>query len=145
MFVEERKAPRQEEKAMATAHKSCGSLCPMCYPLFSSPFYTQAIKWWHLFLFLLDLAWRKIALKNQFGGNDTSPFQASPLRGLVTSSPTCLLFSFVCLDLFCFIFLHFTHMVYGTSQAKGWIGSAAAGQHHSHSNTRSKLHLQPML
>ena len=32
---------------------------------------------------------------------------------------------------------------YGSSQAGGRIGAVAAHLHHSHSNTRSKLHLQP--
>ena len=31
---------------------------------------------------------------------------------------------------------------YGSSQARGQIGAAAAGLRHSHSNTRSELHLQ---
>ena len=33
----------------------------------------------------------------------------------------------------------------GTSQARVWIGAAAAGLHHSHSNVGSELHLQPTL
>ena len=33
--------------------------------------------------------------------------------------------------------------VYGGSQARGLIGTAAAGLHHSHSNTGSKLRLRP--
>ena len=33
---------------------------------------------------------------------------------------------------------------YGSSQAMGQIGAAAAGLCHNHSNTRSKPHLQPM-
>ena len=32
---------------------------------------------------------------------------------------------------------------YRSFQAGGWIGAAAAGLHHSHSNTRSKPHLWP--
>ena len=32
---------------------------------------------------------------------------------------------------------------YGSSQASGEIGATAAGLHHSHSNTGSRLHLQP--
>ena len=32
---------------------------------------------------------------------------------------------------------------YGSSQARGPIGAAAAGLHHSHSNTRSELCLRP--
>ena len=41
-----------------------------------------------------------------------------------------------------FVFLgpHFTAQ--GNSQARGRIGAAAAGLHHSHSNTRSEPHLQ---
>ena len=44
---------------------------------------------------------------------------------------------------FNFIFLLFrtTPGAYESSQAKGSIGAAAAGLHHSHSNTRSELHL----
>ena len=33
-------------------------------------------------------------------------------------------------------------MAYGGSQARGLIGAIAAGLYHSHSNTRSELHLQ---
>ena len=33
---------------------------------------------------------------------------------------------------------------HGGSQARGPIGAVVAGLHHSHSNTRSKLHLQPI-
>ena len=47
---------------------------------------------------------------------------------------------FVC---FCFCFFKAAPMAYGNSQARGRIGTAAAGLHHSHSNARSKLHLQP--
>ena len=36
-------------------------------------------------------------------------------------------------------------VVYTSSQARGQIGAAAASLHHSHSNARSKVHLQPML
>ena len=34
-------------------------------------------------------------------------------------------------------------MARGGSQARGQIGAAAAGLHHSHSNAKSELHLQP--
>ena len=34
-------------------------------------------------------------------------------------------------------------MAHGSSQARGWIRAAAAGLQYSHSNTGSKLHLQP--
>ena len=36
-------------------------------------------------------------------------------------------------------------VAYGSSRARGQIGAAAAGLHHSHSNTGSELHLGPML
>ena len=36
-----------------------------------------------------------------------------------------------------------TPMAYGGSQARGPIGAVATGLHQSHSNTGSKLHLQP--
>ena len=53
--------------------------------------------------------------------------------------------------LFCFFFLLFFQfflfraalVAYGASQARGQIRAAATGLHHSHSNTGSKLHLQP--
>ena len=48
--------------------------------------------------------------------------------------------------LFLFLFLLFraTPTGYGSSQAKGTVGAAAAGLHHSHSNGRPKLlHLRP--
>ena len=35
-------------------------------------------------------------------------------------------------------------VAYGGSQATGQIGAVAAGLQHSHSNVRSKLHLQPI-
>ena len=34
-------------------------------------------------------------------------------------------------------------VAYGSSQARGQIGAAAASLHHSHSNARSELHLRP--
>ena len=50
---------------------------------------------------------------------------------------------FVVLGFFCFLFFRAVRAAYGGSQAKGWVGAAAAGLHHSHSNARSELHLQP--
>ena len=49
-----------------------------------------------------------------------------------------VVFSFVLL-LFCLF--RATPVAYGSSQTRGWIG--VAGLHHSHSNTRSELSLQP--
>ena len=42
---------------------------------------------------------------------------------------------------FFFLFIA-TAVTYGISQATDQIGAAAAGLHHSHSNTRSKPHMQ---
>jgi len=39
---------------------------------------------------------------------------------------------------FCFLLFRAAPMAYGSSQARGLIGAAAAGLHHSHSNTRSE-------
>ena len=36
-----------------------------------------------------------------------------------------------------------TPAAYGSSQGRGRMGAAAASLHHSHSNARTKLHLQP--
>ena len=41
---------------------------------------------------------------------------------------------------FCFLWLH--PAAYRSSQARGQIGAAAAGLHHSHGNARSEPHLQ---
>ena len=46
--------------------------------------------------------------------------------------------------LFFFFFLIVTPEAYVNSQARGLIWTAAAGLHHSHSTSRSKLHLWPM-
>ena len=47
---------------------------------------------------------------------------------------------------FFFFFLLFgaTPAAYGNSQARGRIGAAASGLHHSHSNAESEQHLQLM-
>ena len=48
--------------------------------------------------------------------------------------------------LFCFVFLfRAAPAAYRSSQARGWIGAAPAGLHHSHSNAgfESSLHLHP--
>ena len=42
-----------------------------------------------------------------------------------------------------FFFFRAASVVYGSSQARGQIGTAAASLHHSHSNRGSELHLQP--
>ena len=42
-----------------------------------------------------------------------------------------------------FVFSRAEPVTYGGSQARGLVGAVAAGLHHSHSNARSELHLQP--
>ena len=42
---------------------------------------------------------------------------------------------------FFFLLFRAAPTIYGSSQARGQIGAAAAGLHHSHSNTRSEPHL----
>ena len=48
-------------------------------------------------------------------------------------------FLFFCL----FSFFRASPTAYGVSQARGLIGAVAAGLHYRHSNSRSKLYLQP--
>ena len=58
-------------------------------------------------------------------------------EGLLTLSDTVLLFFLIC-----FLLLRATPAAYGDSQARGPIGATTAGLHHSHSNIRSKPHVQ---
>ena len=46
--------------------------------------------------------------------------------------------------LFRFCLLGAVPRAYGSSQARGWIKATAASLHYSHSNARSKPHLQPI-
>ena len=50
------------------------------------------------------------------------------------------------LIIYLFYFCHFraAPVAYGSSQAKGGIGAAAAGLHHNPSNAASELHLRPI-
>ena len=50
---------------------------------------------------------------------------------------------FVCLFV-CFCLFRATPVIYSSSWARDQIRTAAASLHHSHSNARSELHLQPM-
>ena len=45
--------------------------------------------------------------------------------------------------MFVFFFLRAAPVAHGHSQARGHIGAAAAGLHHSPSNARSEPHLRP--
>ena len=47
------------------------------------------------------------------------------------------------LSFFFWVIFRAVPTAYGGSQARGQIGDVAAGLHHSHSPTRSELHLQP--
>ena len=71
--------------------------------------------------------------------------------------PFCIPFAFSkhlsCFLFVCFLFLlllFFSFLfraapaAYGSSQARGQVRAAAASLYYSHSNVRSKLHLQPM-
>ena len=51
-----------------------------------------------------------------------------------------------CISTFIYIFFHFraAHVAYGSSRVRGWIGAAAAGLRHSHSNTRCEPYLWPI-
>ena len=53
--------------------------------------------------------------------------------------------TFINLEAFFFFPFPFRGETYGISQARGQIGAAAEGLHHSHSLAGSKPHLQPML
>ena len=48
-----------------------------------------------------------------------------------------------CKNFVCFLLFRAAPIAYGSSQARGGIGAIAAGLCHSHSNKRSKPHLQP--
>ena len=56
-----------------------------------------------------------------------------------------LFFTVVCMVLFCFVLflIRTAFAAYGGSQARGHVRAIAAGLHHSHSNTGSRLHLRP--
>ena len=56
-------------------------------------------------------------------------------------------YSNIILSLLKFIYFFFkaAPAAYGSSQARGQIGAAAASLHHSHGNTRFEPHLQPKL
>ena len=59
-------------------------------------------------------------------------------------NPTKFSFNlFYLIFLFSFLLFRAIHVGYGSPQASGQIGAAAASLHHSHSNLRSEPHLQP--
>ena len=56
----------------------------------------------------------------------------------------CKYILFALIFFFFFFFFRATCVAFGSSKARDRIRTAAAGLHHRHSNTRSKLHLWPM-
>ena len=66
---------------------------------------------------------------------------AKCLGNAASSSPVKTQTMFWCFVLFCLF--RATPVAYGGSQARGLIRATAAPLHHSHSNARSELHLQP--
>ena len=71
------------------------------------------------------------------GSSDTQDPLSLHLQLYSRALPLCFVFGFVC-------FFQAVPVAYGSSQARGHIGTAAAGLHHSRSNIGSKLHLHPM-
>ena len=58
---------------------------------------------------------------------------------------SCIWWAYFELDLYLFIyFIVAPQTACGSSQARGQVRAAAAGLYHSHSNTRSQLHLRPI-
>ena len=78
----------------------------------------------------LLLSWRK-------GGENS--IESSHLREVFSY---LFLNFYLFINLFLFCLFRAIPMAYGSSQARGWIGTAAAGLHHSHSNARSKPQLR---
>ena len=72
-----------------------------------------------------------------------SQFNMKQERNVKELILTCLLVKIFFFYLFFFAFFRAAPKAYGGSQPRGQIGATAAGLHHSHSNTRSKPHLQP--
>ena len=60
------------------------------------------------------------------------------------SGSSLFLFLFLFLSVCLFLLFRTTRMAYGSSQAWGQIGAAAASLHHNHSNTRSEPCLRPI-
>ena len=93
------------------------------------------------------------------GGNRVSLKRAHPLRALCAmlrmlrfhpvgnKEPLKGGFFFLSFFFFFFFCLFFraAPAAYGGSQDRSWIGAVGTGLHHSHSNTRSKLHLRTTL
>ena len=67
------------------------------------------------------------------------------LNHKLEESPTKFFFSLLFSSLLFSFLFKVAPVVYGSSQARGWIGAAAAVLSHSHSNAKSEPHLWPML
>ena len=61
---------------------------------------------------------------------------------IATTQPTCPSLP-LDYEIFFFFLFKAAPTAYGSSQTKGWIGAAAAGLHHSHSNSGSEPRLRP--
>ena len=72
-------------------------------------------------------------------------FEIRPVNNLTVISKCSSERRVAYVSIFFFFFWSFrvSPVAYGSSQARGQTGVAAAGLHHSHSNAGSKLHLQP--
>ena len=66
------------------------------------------------------------------------------LKNRIAGSYGNSVFSFVFCFFGFFVFSRATPTAYGGSQARGQIGTTVASLCHSHSNTRSESHLQPI-
>ena len=89
-------------------------------------------------------ALRDFTLRNPFGLNLWKEFiilLRSKSSKWVFNMSSLFYYLFISLSIYFFIF-RTTTVTYGSSQARGWIGAAPAGLHHSHSNAGSKPHLQ---
>ena len=79
---------------------------------------------------------KAIALTEDLRLKDIKNSQNSKLR-------KCFFVFCFCFCFCLFVFSRAAPMAYGGSQARGLIGAAAAGLHHSHSNRGSESHLRP--
>ena len=103
------------------------------------------LQWHYTFAqmnFLQSLKKKQTPHKTQWTGNGCSsvPGDSRLERFCITEQTRPVLF-FVC---FCFCFVGSHLLAHGSSWASSGIGAVAAGLCHSHGNTRSEPHLQPM-
>ena len=120
------------------SHRAYGSVQLESLPLFAP--------WEHLWVFSSVTTFYECLCDFQA---DTCVFFHHPISWNISSKYVFLSIFILCGHFiyfyFVFIYLLFraSSMAYGSSQARGWIGAAATGLHHSHSNAGSELHLRP--